>query len=269
MFIDSSMPAESRLEAESLIATIAANKEDEDARARLFTLFVQQQDFLKFSKDFRQLEAAAHGSTNADDVFRWNTFSSESEEDYHKMNEVANDILHPRLNEVVGEVEDNALSNGELVEESSNISSDEIEDEIFGLDDADDEDSEEIKELGDLTSVEKARTKRQEGEEYRIPLKSNENLSDEIDEIDLLKSELDEEEDKEPTNSDDMVQLVDNDGRVWSGYILGQDVVQTTTAGGRIQSFRALVAVGNLRGTAGFGTGKADKGIAAVNKAFR
>ncbi len=266
MFIDSSMPAESRLEAESLIATIAANKDDEDARARLFTLFVQQQDFLKFSKDFRLLEAAAHGSTNADDVFRWNTFSLESEEDYHKMNEVANDILHPRFSKSVGGVEDYALSNDEQVEESSNISSGEIEDESFGFDD---EESEETEELDGLTPVEKARTKRQEGEEYRIPLKSNENLSDEIDEIDLLKSELDEEEDKEPTNSDDMVQLVDNDGRVWSGYILGQDVVQTTTAGGRIQSFRALVAVGNLRGTAGFGTGKADKGIAAVNKAFR
>ena len=64
-------------------------------------------------------------------------------------------------------------------------------------------------------------------------------------------------------------ELTDKDGRVWSGAILDTDQVQKPMPGGRVMSHRALVVVGNLRGAAGFGMGKAKTPADAITSAFR
>ena len=64
-------------------------------------------------------------------------------------------------------------------------------------------------------------------------------------------------------------ELTDKEGRVWSGAILDTDMVQKTMPGGRVMSHRALVVVGNLRGAAGFGMGKAKNSADAITAAFR
>ncbi len=63
--------------------------------------------------------------------------------------------------------------------------------------------------------------------------------------------------------------LTDSSGNVWSGVILDTDMVQKTTPGQRVLSHRALVVVGNNRGTAGFGMGKGQTPADALNSAFR
>lgn len=68
---------------------------------------------------------------------------------------------------------------------------------------------------------------------------------------------------------EDVSQLTDKNGRVWSGAILDSDQVQKPMPGGRVMSYRALVVVGNLRGAAGYGMGKAKTPADAVVSAFR
>lgn len=68
---------------------------------------------------------------------------------------------------------------------------------------------------------------------------------------------------------EDPSQLMDRDGRVWSGCILNTDTVQKTMPGNRVLTHRALVVVGNLRGAAGFGMGKGQTPPDAINAAFR
>lgn len=63
--------------------------------------------------------------------------------------------------------------------------------------------------------------------------------------------------------------LRDADGRMWSGVILDTDMVQKTMPGNRVGTHRALVVIGNLRGTAGFGMGKGKTSGDALNSAFR
>lgn len=63
--------------------------------------------------------------------------------------------------------------------------------------------------------------------------------------------------------------LRDADGRMWSGVILDTDMVQKTMPGNRVGTHRALVVVGNLRGSAGYGMGKGKTTGDALNSAFR
>jgi small subunit ribosomal protein S5 len=83
----------------------------------------------------------------------------------------------------------------------------------------------------------------------------------------VVKGEDDEED--ETVSLEDINELTDSDGRLWSGAILDTDQVQKTMPGNRMMSHRALVVVGNLRGVAGFGMGKSKTTGDAVNAAFR
>lgn len=68
---------------------------------------------------------------------------------------------------------------------------------------------------------------------------------------------------------DDPTMLKDKYGRLWAGAILNTDMVQKTMPGNRVNSHRALVVVGNLRGAGGFGMGKGKSSADAINAAFR
>jgi small subunit ribosomal protein S5 len=67
----------------------------------------------------------------------------------------------------------------------------------------------------------------------------------------------------------DITTLSDEDRYQWSGVVLDQDAVQHTMRGGRVYAARALVMLGNLRGSGGFGVGKAQSPAEAVQVAFR
>ena len=68
---------------------------------------------------------------------------------------------------------------------------------------------------------------------------------------------------------EDVNELKDRDGHLWSGVILDTDTVSKTMPGNRMMSFRCLVAVGNLKGSAGFGMGKGKTQADALKYAFR
>jgi ribosomal protein S5 len=63
--------------------------------------------------------------------------------------------------------------------------------------------------------------------------------------------------------------LRDKEGRLWSGVVLDTDMVQKSMPGQRVGTHRALVVVGNMRGSAGYGMGKGKTSGDAVNAAFR
>jgi len=83
----------------------------------------------------------------------------------------------------------------------------------------------------------------------------------------ILKNEKGEEE--EEIQLDDPSSLKDKEGRVWAGVILNTDIVQKTMPGNRMNTSRALVCVGNMKGAAGFGKGKGKSSQDAINAAFR
>lgn len=70
-------------------------------------------------------------------------------------------------------------------------------------------------------------------------------------------------------NLEDPVNLVDKDGNLWCGVILNSDTTQTTVPQERVLSHRALVCVGNMRGSCGYGMGKGKNAGDATNAAFR
>ena len=63
--------------------------------------------------------------------------------------------------------------------------------------------------------------------------------------------------------------LRDKEGRLWSGVVLNTDMVQKTMPGNRVGTHRALVVVGKMRGSAGYGMGKGKTSGDAINAAFR
>lgn len=67
----------------------------------------------------------------------------------------------------------------------------------------------------------------------------------------------------------DKGEFVDKSGSVWSLLVVDTDTVQKTLAGGRFVSHRALVVMGNTKGSAGFGMGKGKDIPQAMSAAVR
>ena len=97
------------------------------------------------------------------------------------------------------------------------------------------------------------------------------NISDEFADSEMSDmSENTAETEKESlTEAEQIFDVIDSDGRAWAGVVIDTDMVQRTLPGGRMGSYRALVVVGNARGSAGYGVGKAQIPSQAVNTAAR
>lgn len=92
------------------------------------------------------------------------------------------------------------------------------------------------------------------------------------DDIDLDDDDDEDEDGKEEVKEMtkfSATEVRDEYGFVWHGTVLDTDSVQKTMPGKRIASNRALVVIGNMRGTAGFGSGKGKTAALAVEAAFR
>jgi small subunit ribosomal protein S5 len=118
-----------------------------------------------------------------------------------------------------------------------------------------------------LAPLSKKEIKRRE-REAQMKEDRGEMADEEDDKKILIKGENGDEEDQE-VSLEDPSQLTDKEGRLWSGVILNTDIVQKTTPGNRVNSNRALVMIGNLRGAGGFGMGKGKTPNDAINSAFR
>lgn len=190
---------------------------------QLFRLFVQREDMVKFSHDFREIEAYL-GPAEQSDPFNWSQFRVEIGEDVARMQEEIKRVEDERINKLVADM--NSRGGQSMVATDKNLA------------DIHNADSNEQVEGASVSGGVVIKSENEEGEEVKISL-------------------------------EDPSILRDKDGHIWSGVILDTDMVQKTMPGNRVNTHRALVCVGNLKGAAGYGMGKGKTGADAVNAAFR
>lgn len=205
LIADNSLPPQVREEAAKLLTTLSESNSSSGNKAikRLFDIYLQREDVLKFSKDFKEVEAMLGGVDNTN-PFNWSEFRVESTDDLVKIQGHLDKMKEAEaIATKAAQLETRDASPGTIVLDGETV----------------------------------------------IELATAENESS--------------------TPTDSPASLKDKDGRIWSGAILNTDMVQKTMPGNRIGTHRALVVVGNLRGTAGYGMGKGKTSADAVNAAFR
>eukprot|EP00595_Chromulina_sp_UTEXLB2642_P001191 CAMPEP_0196763470 /NCGR_PEP_ID=MMETSP1095-20130614/4123_1 /TAXON_ID=96789 ORGANISM="Chromulina nebulosa, Strain UTEXLB2642" /NCGR_SAMPLE_ID=MMETSP1095 /ASSEMBLY_ACC=CAM_ASM_000446 /LENGTH=673 /DNA_ID=CAMNT_0042116705 /DNA_START=730 /DNA_END=2752 /DNA_ORIENTATION=- len=228
---------------------------DENVKQRLFELFLQRDDLQTHVKDFNDL-SVLYGDANNDsnDPLHWTNFDVFSEEDIVRLEKaiidreedlnnasfkfsrkmLTSDQSNDYINEIDNEFEDDNL--GSTEDSIDNFESDVKKKAYVNTDQDDDDDDFESKD-------------------------DNDDKDDRDD-----KDDKDDNEDKDET---DELELVDDDGRVWSGIILDNDTTQKILPGNRLTSYRVLVVIGNARGSGGYGMGKGTEPSKAVDAAFR
>lgn len=199
---------------------------------KLFELYIQRDDMLAFFEDYQDF-AAAYGAPDESDPYDWSKFDMSQDEDVG------------RLLDALKQREKDLEINPYLVNKKVKVQ------DYMKPSDADLDEEDELDEQSSIVRDE-------------LEAKFD-------DENTTFGNEEVQEKDKKSKNnlSDESMQFIDPDGRVWSGIIVDQDTVQKTLPGQRVISYRALVVIGNGRGVGGFGTGKAKAPNAAVAAAFR
>jgi len=225
-------------------------KMDPNARGRnqrLFELYVQRDDMQRFTADFNEMVTFL-GEPNSEDPFDWSEFRLANGEDMQRLL----DDMAQRKQE---RIEARALETG-----SSHVG----------------KDVDMKKEKVRLRKI--ARLKRERADQFGEAGDLDEGAAagDSDDDDD------DDDDNEEDKANDDMFidnnvslsledpsKRIDRDGHLWSGAILNTDMVQKTMPGNRVSTHRALVVIGNMRGAAGFGMGKAPTPALAIDAAFR
>merc|ERR1712000_366173 len=94
---------------------------------------------------------------------------------------------------------------------------------------------------------------------------SNDGDEDDEDDIQIaepggnfkMREDRDFQDDFDEDNSpENMSEVTDRNGYVWSGMVINTDTTTTTLPSGRLMTHRCLVMVGNMKGAGGFGMGK-------------
>jgi Ribosomal protein S5, N-terminal domain len=179
-------------------------KRSEKEKSRLFEIFLQKEDMVAFSHDFREMQQI-YGRAKESDPFDWSQFRMDETQDINRLEaSLLKEGIRSRNMSRDPEAEADPVIDSDPAYQQEDVI-------IKGRDGEDDKD------------------------------------------ISLL----------DPAN------LVDSDGRVWSGVVLDTDIVQKTMPGNRMNTNRCLVMVGNLRGAGGFGMGKGKSPEEAMNSAFR
>ncbi len=204
--LDDTLPAKVREEAKELLGKRGSSSSGNAAtNQRLFEIFLQREDMLQFSRDFKDFEAL-FGPANSSDPFDWSQFRVESNDQaaelFLKSKELGDAAVKNQVESLLGST---TLSDGEI----------DIGDGIV------------VKSFGSQAS------------------------------------------EKEAASLESPTMLRDKEGRLWSGVVLDTDMVQKSMPGQRVGTHRALVVVGNMRGSAGYGMGKGKTSGDAVNAAFR
>lgn len=238
---------------------------DEPDVDRLFELFIQREDMHRFAYDFRKLTALFGKAEGPEkDPFNWSSFKIDSDEELMRLREAMR--LSAEMDDSLS-LKDlknrKRLTTGELLK---------MVDERRAAAGAAADDGE-MDEFDD------------EGEEGGFaPLKAralhDSNDGDEDDEDDIrisepggnfkMREDRDFQDDFDEDNSpENMSEVTDRNGYVWSGMVINTDTTTTTLPSGRLMTHRCLVMVGNMKGAGGFGMGKGENSQLAMKRAFR
>jgi hypothetical protein len=192
--------------------------------SRLFEIFIQREDMLKYSSDFADIEAMLGPANNSSgNISEWNNLLLEKRE------------LYVSIDEVLRSFNPNKKQKMEL---------DANKKKIILLDD-DEGDGE-------------GKGEQQEGGE-----------GGEVLEGGVISDEQFLQEGLEKKSYFNVEMSRDHDGHIWNTIIVHEDQTQVVTSGGRVQSFRILLTIGNLKGVGGYGMGKGLTPQLALNSAFR
>jgi small subunit ribosomal protein S5 len=277
LFVGESLPKATRRRAWELlhrVRDVAGNEEEEleTLKQQLFEIFIQQEEYQKFSKNFASLENL-FGVRQENDSFHWSNFRIEDDEDMNKVY-AKSKVVMDNDNEDGVDVSDGSKENKDfnsvtsagktIIQVNDNVDFDEFMDtHILPTCDVrenskENYDSEQL----DINQQMK-RPLEEEGDEHEVS--PDHSIAERGAEDDHVHHN-DDDQSGDPV---DRLELIDKEGRLWSGCIIDNDMVQHTLPGGRVASHRALVAVGNGRGSGGYGIGKGSSPVVAVNNAFR
>ena len=212
-----------------------------------------------FLDEFQELQSAL-GNPDAEDKFNWSRFSMATPDDEHELAEQVKMeefyeknkeqlALSASLRQYMESDDNDEDEDGEDGENSVSMGSKKAGvdvDSDVGEEDGEDEEDE----------IEKFRRIREPDDGVRQKKYAKRNVK--IHQTDGNDIDL-----------EDVDSLTDKDGHVWGGFVVDTDVVQKVTPGNRIMRYRTLVVVGNLRGSCGFGVGKAEEIQMATKYAFR
>lgn len=192
---------------------------------RLFEIFIQREDMLKYSSDFADIEVMLGPANNTTgNISEWNNLLLEKRE------------LYVNIDEVLRSFNPNKKQKLEL---------DEKKKKIILLDEEDGE---------------KENTNGEEDETTN---------NGEVLEGGVISDEQFLQEGLEKKSYFNVEMSRDHDGHIWNTIIVHEDQTQVVTSGGRVQSFRILLTIGNLKGVGGYGMGKGLTPQQALNSAFR
>jgi hypothetical protein len=269
LFVGESLPKATRRRAWELLhrlRDVAGNEEEEQEtlKQQLFEIFIQQEEYQKFSKNFASLENL-FGVRQESNPLHWSNFRIEDDEDMSKLY-VKSKVVRDDVDE--DEDEFNAASS-DVARDFTTVTSAgktviEVNDNV---------DFDEFMETHVFPSCEEvAQDQSTNGDaDDPVSMDENEDSGSELQSESSSEEKGDEYDGSDGTEDDgtDRMELIDKEGRLWSGCIIDNDMVQHTLPGGRVASHRALVAVGNGRGSGGYGIGKGSSPVVAVNNAFR
>lgn len=302
--VDDSLPPVVQQEAKELLAKVMADNSDSKSVERLFDIYIQRRENLRFSKDFRELQIVqshGHREVPKDDPMHWSQFFIDGVEE----EEAARMLKEMRRLSALDEqqeMEELYGKTGRSKAEKSNSDADSDADADFdsefsatrvdpdlealkGIEGLEGLDPEELAEKKRILmeifhsdeSEERAPVEVEEGdgweeEEKKLLAMQGDDLdSDAGSDLSLDDDDLDEDGDFTEEGFGTLVptSLADGQGNLWSGVVIKTDVTSKTMPGNRVLSHRALVTVGNHQGTGGFGTGKGKGVREAINAAFR
>jgi small subunit ribosomal protein S5 len=248
---DEQAPAAVQKEIKDLLASPTPDTD------RLFELFLQREDMLRFSHDFRELSALVGNPADATDSFNWHNFSIDTEEELVRLRDAMiaseQDLLtgkpkppsrKARLQKLIEDIEKRKVSS---------------EDQHFAAVD------EALREEEAAAAAAAAAADGDYDDDDDIKISQDQEASLKDDRVGQDIEELADEE----SSPENIVSVTDRNGYVWSGLVINTDTTQTTLPSGRLLSHRALVMVGNLKGAGGFGMGKGENAQMALKRAFR
>lgn len=222
------------LETKNLQIPVGLVRQHERNTDRLFELFLQREDMLKYSADFADFEAVLGPASNQPgDITSWNNFILDQTPDYVDFAKAIQEFRPEDAEKVLTEIppkpkveevkptEDDGMMGGEGVEPQPN------------------------------------------------PRQQNENMfSKEIpDDVDEFGEPVPEDSKKKAGYS--IEQMRDHDGHLWHTVLINDDTTQNVTSEGRVMSYRMLIVIGNFKGVGGYGMGKGNTPQLALNSAFR
>lgn len=219
---------------------------------KLFRLFIQREDMLKFTHDFEDWEATL-GPASPDDIYAWNNFLLESEEDYDRLEADLRSYNYMQYDKGAAKEEKRVNAKRAKMYARKSARGEYVPEEYLG----------------------KAQSEEGVDTEGEVPKALTEGESEGKEEV---KAEEDEDSDeafmKNATEKDsydkfDVDAVADHDGHLWSGIVVHSDTTQKITPGGRVMSHRALVCIGNMKGVGGYGMGKGETSSIALSNAFR